>query len=93
MYVIAADIIDLHVTRPDFDEFVFKPWLRSLENMEFFDRTLRSCHEDRPNNWGTTAGHLGSPRRRIERPRGTRGRSRHLSRMARRPRQPRRIHI
>jgi hypothetical protein len=56
MYVIAADIIDLHVTRPDFDEFVFKPWLRSLENMEFFDRTLRSCHEDRPNNWGTHCG-------------------------------------
>ena len=56
MYVIAADIIDLPVTRPDFDEFVFKPWLRSLANKEFFDRTLRSCHEDRPNNWGTHCG-------------------------------------
>ncbi|MGH9147926.1 MAG: alginate lyase family protein [Vicinamibacterales bacterium] len=55
-YVIAADIIDLPTTRPDFDEFVFKPWLRSLARKEFRDRTLRSCHEDRPNNWGTHCG-------------------------------------
>jgi hypothetical protein len=56
MYVIAADIIDLRVTRPDFDEQVFRPWLRTLVNKEFQNRTLRSCHEDRPNNWGTHCG-------------------------------------
>jgi hypothetical protein len=56
MYVIAADIIDLHAIRPEFDESVFKPWLRSVLAMEFQDRTLRSCHEERPNNWGTHCG-------------------------------------
>ncbi len=55
-YVIAADIIDLPVTRPDFDETVFRPWLRSIVAREFEGRTLRSCHEDRPNNWGTHCG-------------------------------------
>jgi hypothetical protein len=56
VYVIAADIVDLPIIRPDFDEAVFKPWLRSLATKDFFDRTLRSCHEDRPNNWGTHCG-------------------------------------
>jgi hypothetical protein len=56
MYVIAADIIDLHAIRPDFDESVFKPWLRWVLANEFADRTLRSCHEERPNNWGTHCG-------------------------------------
>jgi hypothetical protein len=55
-YVIAADIIDLAVTHPTFDEFVFRPWLRSLLDREFEGRTLRSCQEDRPNNWGTHCG-------------------------------------
>jgi hypothetical protein len=56
MYVIAADIIDLPAIQPDFHKSVFSPWLRSVSAMEFQDRTLRSCHEDRPNNWGTHCG-------------------------------------
>jgi hypothetical protein len=55
-YVIAADIIDLAVLRPDFDESVFRPWLRSFATRKFMGRTLRSCQEDRPNNWGTQCG-------------------------------------
>ena len=55
-YVIAADIIDLPVMRPDFDESVFRPWLRSFATRKFMGRTLRSCQEDRPNNWGTHCG-------------------------------------
>jgi hypothetical protein len=55
-YVIAADIIDLPIVRPDFDESVFRPWLRSFATRKFVGRTLRSCQEDRPNNWGTHCG-------------------------------------
>jgi hypothetical protein len=55
-YVIAADIIDLAVVKPGFDESVFKPWLRSVAMTKFMGRTLRSCQEDRPNNWGTHCG-------------------------------------
>jgi hypothetical protein len=55
-YVIAADIIDLPKIRPDFDESVFRPWLRSFATRKFTGRTLRSCQEDRPNNWGTHCG-------------------------------------
>lgn len=55
-YVIAADIIDLSLIRPTFDEIIFRPWLRSLLEREFEGRTLRSCHEERPNNWGTHCG-------------------------------------
>ena len=55
-YVIAADIIDLPVTHPQFDQIVFRPWLRSLLSREFEGRTLRSCQEDRPNNWGAHCG-------------------------------------
>jgi Alginate lyase len=55
-YVIAADIIDLPAARPQFDQILFRPWLRSLLEREFEGRTLRSCQEDRPNNWGTHCG-------------------------------------
>jgi hypothetical protein len=55
-YIIAADIIDLPIIRPQFDQIVFRPWLRSLLEREFEGRTLRSCQEDRPNNWGTHCG-------------------------------------
>jgi hypothetical protein len=55
-YVIAADIIDLPVTHPQFDQIVFRPWLRSLLSREFEGRTLQSCQEDRPNNWGAHCG-------------------------------------
>ena len=56
VYVIAADIIDLPVTEPEFDKFVFRPWLRSIANKDFAGGTLRYCHENRPNNWGTYCG-------------------------------------
>lgn len=55
-YIIAADIIDLRDTYPTFDEQVFRPWLRSFEHRDLDGRTLRSCQEDRPNNWGTHCG-------------------------------------
>jgi hypothetical protein len=55
-YIIAADVIDLPKIRPDFDESVFRPWLRSFATRKFMGRTLRSCQEDRPNNWGTHCG-------------------------------------
>ena len=55
-YVIAADIIDLPEVAPLFDDSVFRPWLRSFRKTVLRGRTLRSCHEDRPNNWGTHCG-------------------------------------
>jgi hypothetical protein len=55
-YVVSAEVIGLSRIEPNFDELVFRPWLRSLldENLDGF--TLRSCHEIRPNNWGTHCG-------------------------------------
>jgi hypothetical protein len=55
-YVIAADLISLRTLDPAFDQDVFRPWLRSLLTETLDGRTLRSTHEDRPNNWGTHAG-------------------------------------
>jgi hypothetical protein len=55
-YVIAADLISLRTVDPAFDQDVFRPWLRSLLTETLDGRTLRSTHEDRPNNWGTHAG-------------------------------------
>ena len=55
-YVIAADLISLRTLDPAYDQDVFRPWLRSLLTMNLDGRTLRSTHEDRPNNWGTHAG-------------------------------------
>jgi hypothetical protein len=51
-YVIAADLVGL----PPAEDEVFRAWLVSLLDMELDDRTLRSTHEERPNNWGTAAG-------------------------------------
>lgn len=51
-FVIAADLVGL--SREDDERF--RAWLRSLQRREFQGRTLRSAHEDRPNNWGTHAG-------------------------------------
>ncbi|MEM9760161.1 MAG: alginate lyase family protein [Pseudomonadota bacterium] len=51
-YVIAADLIDLQGD----DRDAFEAWLRQLQRSDFSGRTLRSTHEDRPNNWGTHAG-------------------------------------
>jgi len=51
-YVIAADLVGLD---PD-DDAVFRTWLRCALDERLEGRTLRSTHEDRPNNWGTHAG-------------------------------------
>ena len=55
-YVLAADLIGLSSLDPSFDTNVFRPWLRGLLSATLDGRTLRSTHEDRPNNWGTHAG-------------------------------------
>lgn len=51
-YVIAADLVGLTGT----EERSFRTWLRAMLESDFQGRTLRSTHEDRPNNWGTHAG-------------------------------------
>jgi len=52
-FVIAADLVGL----PPEEEVVFRAWLRTLLTERMSDgRSLTSCHEDRPNNWGTHAG-------------------------------------
>lgn len=56
-YVIAADLIDLKSYNATFDNNTFRPWLRYVvrrTNSE--SRTIISCHEIRPNNWGTHCG-------------------------------------
>jgi hypothetical protein len=51
-YVIAADLVRLEGAERE----TFETWLRSVQSRSFAQRTLRSTHEDRPNNWGTHAG-------------------------------------
>ncbi len=51
-YVIAADLVRLDGAERD----EFESWLRRVQASSFEHRTLRSTHEDRPNNWGTHAG-------------------------------------
>ncbi len=51
-YVIAADIVGL----PPKQDITFRDWLKRLLTMPLAGRTLRSTHEQRPNNWGTHAG-------------------------------------
>jgi len=51
-YVIAADLVTLD---PE-EEETFRLWLRLCLETDLEGRTLRSTHEDRPNNWGTHAG-------------------------------------
>lgn len=51
-YVIAADLVGLS---PE-DDARFRDWLRAALTKELDGKTLRSTHEDRPNNWGTHAG-------------------------------------
>jgi len=57
-YVVAADLIDLHDYRPEYDA-IFRRWLRAvrIERLEpdAFP-TLVATHELRPNNWGAHAG-------------------------------------
>ena len=51
-YVVAAELVGLEGERRE----AFESWLRVLREKDFRGRTLRSTHEDRPNNWGTHAG-------------------------------------
>ncbi len=51
-YVVAADLVGVP---PEQDE-AFRTWLRELLGKQLRGRTLRSTHEERPNNWGTHAG-------------------------------------
>ncbi len=51
-FVIAADLVKL---TPD-DDRRFRGWLRDQLGAIHGGRSLRSTHEDRPNNWGTHAG-------------------------------------
>lgn len=52
-YVIAADLVGL----PEDQDRRFRRWLETIVDKPMTDgRTLRSTHEDRPNNWGNHAG-------------------------------------
>jgi hypothetical protein len=51
-YVLAADLVGL----PAADDTAFRAWLRTCRTETLSGMTLRSTHEDRPNNWGTHAG-------------------------------------
>lgn len=54
-YVISADLIVLGTYNPTLDKD-FRAKLRELLGKDLNGRTLRSTHEERPNNWGTHAG-------------------------------------
>lgn len=51
-YILAADIVGLE----DRERALFEQWLRKIQRRSFKGRSIRSTHEDRPNNWGTHAG-------------------------------------
>ncbi len=51
-YVIAAELVGL----PAEHDANFRQWLREVLSKKLEGKTLRSTHEDRPNNWGTHAG-------------------------------------
>jgi hypothetical protein len=48
-YVLAADLIG-------YREQPFLSWVSTVRHETLDSRTLVSCHEDRPNNWGTHCG-------------------------------------
>lgn len=58
-YVIAADLIDLQSANPALDS-VFRQWLAAIRNVVFNGAgpslSVISCHETRPNNFGTHCG-------------------------------------
>ena len=54
-YIIAADLVNLPAVNAAVDQ-QFRTWLGQVLTEELDGRTLRSTHEDRPNNWGTHAG-------------------------------------
>jgi PKD repeat protein len=51
-YVLAADLVGL----PAADDAAFRAWLQLCLTETLDGKTLRSTHEERPNNWGTHAG-------------------------------------
>lgn len=51
-YVISAQLVGL----PSLQQRLFTLWLKQALSKELKGRTLRSTHQDRPNNWGTHAG-------------------------------------
>ena len=51
-YIIAADLVEL----PPEEDQIFRAWLHQTLTESLQGKTLRSTHEDRPNNWGTHAG-------------------------------------
>ncbi len=51
-YVISADIVGL----PSTEDQRFRDWLRDSLDTVLDGKTLRSTHEERPNNWGTHCG-------------------------------------
>ncbi len=53
-YVIAADLVGLSST----EDASFRSWLTDVRTQVLSGdgRSLVSCHEDRPNNWGTMCG-------------------------------------
>ncbi|MDZ7276131.1 MAG: alginate lyase family protein [candidate division KSB1 bacterium] len=51
-YVIAADLVKL----PPAEDQRFRTWLAQTLTENLSGKTLRSTHEERPNNWGTHAG-------------------------------------
>lgn len=51
-YVIAADLVKL----PAAEDQRFRAWLVETLAENLSGKTLRSTHEERPNNWGTHAG-------------------------------------
>ncbi len=52
-YVVAADLVGLTAA----EDTAFRGWLAGVRTKRLGDsRSLTSCHEDRPNNWGTMCG-------------------------------------
>lgn len=54
-FVLAADLIELSRVDPALDS-AFRSRLATLRDRDLQGRTLRSTHDERPNNWGTHAG-------------------------------------
>lgn len=51
-YVVAADLVGLGPA----EDARFRSWLGRVRDETLDGKTLRTTHEDRPNNWGTHAG-------------------------------------
>lgn len=54
-YVIAADLVDLKTFAPSLDS-QFRSRIAALRTETLDSKTLVTCHEGRPNNWGTMCG-------------------------------------